>query len=269
MAATHSELARVNGLDMYYETVGRGKPLVLLHGALSTIETSFGPVLGSFAERREVIAPEQQAHGRTRDVDRPLTYAQMADDTAALLVLLNVEGADLFGYSMGAGIAFELAIRYPALIRRIAVASPAYSRDGFQPGVLDGIESAKPDELAGSIFHKAYLEVAPDAGAWPALIEKCNELDRTFRGWPPEAIASIEAPTLVSDIIRPEHAVQMFELLANGQRETNGSPGSQLAVLPGTTHLTLIERADWLVSMISAFLDTTRNRVIVRTRVSR
>ncbi len=261
MAATHSELAPVNGLDMYYETVGRGKPLVLLHGALSTIETSFGPVLGSFAERHQVIAPEQQAHGRTRDVDRPLTYAQMADDTAALLELLNVEGADLFGYSMGAGIAFEVAIRYPALIRKIVVASPAYSRDGFRPGVLDGIESAEPDELAGSIFHKAYVEVAPDAGAWPTLIEKCNELDRTFRGWPPEAIASIEAPTLViigdSDIIRPEHAVQMFELLASGQRETNGSPGSQLAVLPGTTHLTLIERADWLASMISAFLDAT------------
>lgn len=265
MAATQSELARVNGLDMYYETVGRGGPLVLLHGALSTIETSFGLVLDSFAERHQVIAPEQQAHGRTRDVDRPLTYAQMADDTAALLGLLSIEGADLFGYSMGAGIALELAIRYPALVRRIAVASPAYSRDGFRPGVLDGIETANPDELAGSIFQEAYLEVAPDAAAWPTLIQKCNELDRTFQGWPPEAIASIKAPTLViigdSDIIRPEHAVQMFELLASGLQETNGSPTSQLAVLPGTTHLTLIERADWLVSMISAFLDATQREI--------
>jgi pimeloyl-ACP methyl ester carboxylesterase len=254
------ERRSVNGLEMYYEIHGAGRPLVLLHGAMSTIETSFGKALPSLAKTRQVVAIEQQAHGHTADIDRPLSYRQMAVDTAALLRQLAIEGADFYGYSMGAGIALELAIRDPELVRKVVLASPAYSKEGLHPEIVDVIESTNPEDLAGSVFEEAYAKTAPSPEDWPALVAKCNQLDREFEGWPPEDIQSIEAPTLVvigdSDIVRPEHPVQMFRLLGGGvEGDSAGLPRSQLAVLPGTTHLTLVERAEWLVSMILAFLD--------------
>lgn len=253
--------ASVDGLEMYYETHGDGPPLVLLHGALMTIE-NFGEVLPSLAESRQVIAVEQQAHGRTADVDRPFSYAQMADDTAALLRELGIEQADIFGYSMGGGIALELAMRHPDLVRKLVVAAAAYSNDGIYPEVLEGIEDLKPEDLAGSPWQEAYVEVAPNPEDWPALLGKVQQMDKEFEGWSPEAISSIEAPALVvvgdADIVRPEHAVAMLRLLGGGvPGDLGGLPRSQLAVLPGTTHVTLVERADWLVPMIEAFLDAS------------
>lgn len=250
----------VDGLEMYYELHGTGRPVVLLHGAMSTIETSFGAVLPLLAETRQVVAVEQQAHGHTADIDRPLTYRQMADDTASLLQQLELERCDFFGYSMGAGIALEIAIRRPELVRRLVVASLASSKEGFHPEIVEAIESTQPEDLAGSVFHEAYAKTAPHPENWPTLIRKCNQLDREFEGWPPTDVESITTPTLVitgdSDIVRPEHAVQTFRLLGGGvEGDSAGLPPSQLAVLPATTHLTLVERADWLVSMISAFLD--------------
>jgi pimeloyl-ACP methyl ester carboxylesterase len=250
----------VRELELYHEIHGTGRPLVLLHGAMSTIETSFGAVLTAFAESRQVIAVEQQGHGRTPDVDRPLSYGQMAEDTAALLRQLGVEEADVYGYSMGAGIAVEMAIRHPDLPGKLALASLAYSRDGFHPGIADAIDEVTAEDLAGSVFEQAYVEVAPDPAKWPELVAKCNLLDREFRGWSNDEISLITAPALViigdSDIVRPEHAVELFRLLGGGvEGESAGLPRSQLAVLPGTTHLTVVERPNWLVSMISAFLD--------------
>jgi pimeloyl-ACP methyl ester carboxylesterase len=245
---------------MYYEIHGDGEPLVLLHGAMSTIETSFGATLPLLAETRQVVAIEQQAHGHTPDIDRPLTYRQMADDTAGLLQQLGIERADFFGYSMGAGIALELAIRRPDLVRKLAVASLAYSKDGFHPEIVEAIEGVTPKDLAGSVFEKAYAETAPNPENWPVLVAKCNQLDREFEGWQPADVQSVTAPTLLiigdSDIVRPEHAVKTFRLLGGGVEGVSaGLPAARLAVLPATTHLTLVERADWLVSMISDFLD--------------
>jgi len=253
----------VSELELYHEVHGTGKPLVLLHGAMSTIETSFGSVLPAFAKTRQVIAIEQQAHGRTPDVDRPLTYTQMADDTAVLLGELGIAQADIYGYSMGAGIAVELAIRHPDLVGKLVLASLAYSREGFHPGIADAIEGVTAEDLAGSVFEAAYARVAPDPANWPALVAKCTRLDIGFEGWSDAVIRSIDKPALVvigdSDIVRPEHAVQLFRLLGGGvEGESAGLPPSRLAVLPGTSHLRVVERADWLVSMISAFLDDPR-----------
>jgi len=260
ITAAKSGRASVNGLKMYYEIHGTGRPLVLLHGALSATGTSFGKLLPSLAEARQVIAIEQQAHGHTADIDRPLTIEQMAEDTTALLQHLGIEKADIFGYSLGAGIALQIAVQHPDLVRKLIVASVAYKNEGLHPELLAGMESLKPENLAGTPWQEEYARIAPNPEDWPILVAKVKQLDLHIQDWPDEAISSIQAPTLIiigdSDIVRPEHAVEMFRLLGGGvPGDLTGLPRSQLAVLPGTTHVTLAERADLLVPMIAKFLD--------------
>jgi pimeloyl-ACP methyl ester carboxylesterase len=250
----------VHGLKMYYEVHGAGPPLVLLHGGLSAIGTSFGKVLPGLAVERQIIAIEQQAHGHTADIDRPITCEQMANDTIALLSHLGIEHADFFGYSVGAWIALEIAIKHPSLVGKLVVATPIYTAEGFHPTVLAGVKALQPSHLAGSPFEAEYERSAPNPRDWPALIAKVKQLDREFVGWSPEAIASITAPTLLiagdSDIVRLEHVLEIFRLLGGGIPGDNvGLANVQLAVLPGTTHITLVDRADWLISMITVFLD--------------
>jgi pimeloyl-ACP methyl ester carboxylesterase len=249
-----------NGLQMYYEIHGSGRPLVLLHGNLSTIEVDFGGILPSLARARQVIAVEQQAHGHTADIDRPLSIQNWADDTAALLRHLGIDNADFFGYSSGSAVAMELAIQRPELVRKLAVASFAYKLDGLHPGLLEGIAGLTPEALAGTPFEEAYAKSAPNPDDWPTLISKITQMDQDLPEWPPEAIQSLAAPVLLiigdSDIVRPEHAVETFRLLGGGViGDLVGLPRSWLAVLPGTTHVTLVHRADWLASMITEFLD--------------
>jgi pimeloyl-ACP methyl ester carboxylesterase len=252
--------ASVNGLNMYYEIHGVGQPLVLLHGAFSAIGTSFGNVLPELAKTRQVIAFEMQAHGRTADIDRPLSMEQMADDTVAALQQLGIENADFVGYSMGAGIALQVAIRHPEVVRKLVLASVTYKLDGLHPGLMEGLAEMKPEMMFGSTWHEEYMRVAPRPEDFATLFAKKTQMDRQVRDLPAEAIEAIDAPTLLiigdSDIVRPEHAVEMFRLLGGGvMGDLTGLPNSQLAILPGTTHVTLVERADWLVSMITAFLD--------------
>ena len=259
--------AEVHGLKMHYRIQGSGRPLVLLHGALSNIDTDFGKLLPELAKQRQVIAVEQQAHGRTGDADRPLRYAQMADDTAELLRQLKIERADFFGYSMGGGIALELAMRHPELVRKIVWAGGAsYSPDGLYPVIRDGAKNLKPELLAGSPWQKAYAGMAPDPTKWSVLVSKVRDLDMHFAGWKSEEVRSIQAPALLivgdSDIVRPEHVVEMFRLLGGGvPGDVGGLPRSQLAVLPGTTHVTVVDRTGWLLSMVTAFLDAAPSTV--------
>ncbi len=254
--------ADVNGLGMYYECHGDGSPLVLLHGALSGIDSSFGRLLPSLARTRRVVAVEQQGHGHTPDLDRPLSYGQMADDTIALLERLGVGNADVLGFSMGAGVALEIAIRRPALVRRLVLISLARSSDGLYPEVLAGEKTIAPDALDGTPWQAEYTRIAPNPADWPALVEKAVRLDLEFEGWPADAVRSISAPTLIvvgdADIVRPEHAVEMLRLLGGGvPGDLVGLPRSRLAVLPGTTHVTMMERADWIASMVAEFLDAS------------
>ncbi|MGL4617778.1 MAG: alpha/beta fold hydrolase [Chroococcidiopsis sp.] len=262
---THPTLAKsgyasVNGLEMYYEIHGAGRSLVLLHGGLGTIEM-FGHLLPSLAQTRRVIAIEQQGHGRTADIDRPLRSEQMADDTAALLQQLKIDDADVFGISMGAGVALQLAIRHPHLVRKLVVGSGNHKNDGIYPEVLAALETTfTPEAFAGSPIEAAYLKVAPNPGDWPTLVRKVQKLTREFVDWSSESIRAIAAPTLLivgdSDIIRPEVAVEMFRLRGGGvPGDFVGLPSSQLAVLPGTTHMTLVNRVDLLLPILSAFLD--------------
>jgi pimeloyl-ACP methyl ester carboxylesterase len=254
----------VNGLDMYYEIHGEGPPLVLLHGAMGTIGSSFANLLPGLAAARQVIAFELQGHGHTADIDRPLSYGQMADDTAALLRALGIQKADLVGYSNGGAVSLQMAMRYPGMVRRLVFAGGAsYSPDGYYPELLAQAGSA-PDDLVGSVWHQAYVQVAPHPDAWPTLVAKLVELDRTFAGWPPEEVQAVKTPTLLiigdSDIVRPEHTVKMFRLLGGGViGDIAGLPASQLAVLPGTTHEGVLSRVGWLNSMILEFLGSPEN----------
>ncbi len=251
----------VHGLEMYYEIYGSGSPLVLLHGNLSTIGTSFGKVIPMLSATRRVIAIEQQGHGHTADIDRPFSIAQWAQDTTALLRHLGIEQADFFGYSSGGGVALEIALRSPELVRKFVFAGgTSYSRDGFYPELAAGSQSMKPEDLDGSPFQQAYARVAPHPENWHQLVMKIAELDRATDGWPSEIIASLKPPVLLvigdSDIVRPEHVVEMFRLLGGGVAgDLVGLPRSQLAILPGTTHVMLPDRAEWLSSMVIAFLD--------------
>jgi pimeloyl-ACP methyl ester carboxylesterase len=256
--------APVNGLRMYYEVFGTGQPLVVLHGAYMTIET-MGEIVPSLAESRQVIAVELQAHGHTADIDRPLTYEHMADDVAALLRHLGIEQADVFGFSTGGGVALQLAIRHPEVVRKLVVASASYTSDGMQPELLEMTPTITPEAFAGSPIEEAYLRTAPNPDDFPNLVTKLKRLDMEPFAWPQEDIQGIEAPTLIiigdSDAIRLEHAVEMFRLLGGGvMGDLAGLPKSQLAVLPGTVHFippgsAVLDRADWLVWMITAFLD--------------
>jgi pimeloyl-ACP methyl ester carboxylesterase len=246
---------------MYYEIHGAGgQPLVLLHGAFSAIGTSFGALLPGLAKTRQVIAFDLQAHGCTADIDRPLSMEQMADDTAAAIRYLGIERADIFGYSMGAGIALQVAIRHPDVVRKLVLASVSYTLSGLHPGLMEGMENMTAEVMHGSPWHDEYLRIAPNPDAFATLFAKKTQMDRNIQDVPADLIRAIKAPTLLiigdSDIIRPEHAVEMFRLLGGGVAgDMAGLPNSQLAILPGTTHVTVVYRADLLLAILPPFLD--------------
>jgi pimeloyl-ACP methyl ester carboxylesterase len=254
--------ADINGLTMYYEVhgAGDGPPLVLLHGAFSAIGTSFGRLLPGLAAGRTVIGVEQQAHGHTADIDRPLSYEQMGEDTAVLLRHLGIDQADLFGYSMGAAVALGVALRHPRLVRKLVFMSGTFNLTGVHPGLMDGMGEMQPEMMHGSMWHDEYLRIAPRPEDFNTLFAKKQAADQNIREWSADEVAALQAPTMIvigdSDLTRPEHAVEMFRLLGGGVfGDVAGLPKSRLAILPGTTHVSIADRADWLVPMVTEFLD--------------
>ena len=259
--AGKSGYVNVNGLKMYYEIHGEGQPLILLHGAFSGIGTSFGKLLPGLSARRQVIAFELQAHGRTADIDRPLTLEAMADDVAEAIQKLGVGQADVLGYSMGAAVALHVVVRHPQVVRKLIFVSATYKLSGIHPGLMDGLAEMKPEMMYGSPFHEEYMRIAPHPENFNRLFAKKTEMDRHTRDFSDEEIRAIQAPTLLvfgdSDLTRPEHAVEMFRLLGGGVFGDTpaGLPNSQLAILPGTSHVGMADRADWLAPMVNEFLD--------------
>lgn len=255
--------AAINGLQLYYEVHGLGEPMVLLHGGLGTIGMLFGQLLPVLARKRQVIAVELQAHGHTADIDRPMRYETMADDIAALVQQLGLEATDLFGFSLGGGVALQAAIRHPALVRRLVVASTPFRRDGWFPEALAGMAELTTDNAAamtGSLMHQFYAEVAPRPADWPLLVGKLGDLLARDYDWT-DAVAAVRAPTLVltgdSDLIRTEHAVDMFRLLGGGAGGGLGDPpDARLAVLPATTHFSMLTRADLVAGITQPFLES-------------
>jgi pimeloyl-ACP methyl ester carboxylesterase len=251
--------APVNGLQMYYEIHGAGEPLLLLHGAFGAIDL-WGPILTTLAEHHQVIAVEFQGHGHTADfVDRPLDYEQLADDVAAVMEHLGIAQADVVGYSMGGTTGLQVAIRHPDRVRKLVAVSPNYRSDGYYPELLAGLQAMTPEIFAGTPEEAAYLRHAPHPEDFPVLVEKQKVLPQEF-AFPEADVAAITAPTLVvlgdADVVRPEHAVALFRLLGGGVPGGLVSlPSSQLAILPGTTHGTIVlEPTDQLLAVIEPFL---------------
>ena len=258
--------ADINGLKMFYEILGTSDqvkvPVVLLHGAISATGTSFGPLRDLLAQTRQVIAVEQQGHGRTADIERPMSVQAMADDALALLASLGIRQADLFGYSLGAAIALNIITRHPAVVRKAVLASVSYDKTGLHPEMFGRPESRESADAPGRDlqipFEQEYRALAPDPGNWPALLAKVQAMD--LPEITPQAIAAINVPILLvigdSDIVTPEHAVAMFRLLGGGVLgDLAPMPATQFAVLPGTSHIGVTSRADMLMTMIPPFLD--------------
>ncbi len=239
-------IAPVNGLEMYYDIEGSGPPLLLLHGGLTTIEYSFNKLRPKLAQRWTTIAVEQQAHGRTADIDREITYAGMADDTAALLRHLNIAQADVFGWSDGGNTGMQLALRHPELVRKLAVFGSFCSIDALYPHIIEFFATATANDF-GADLREAYEKIAPRK-EWNRLIDKTKVMTLPEESWGADKLKSISAPTLFmigdDDIVKPEHAVDMFRLLPKGQ----------LAILPGTNHFAPVYKPDLLLSLIEPFL---------------
>lgn len=223
-----SDHAPVNGINIYYEVHGRrdGVPLVLLHGGGSTIDVTFSRVLPVFAGSRRVIAVEEQGHGRTTDRDAPVTFESSADDVAALLRYLKVDKADIFGFSNGASVALQIAIRHPQLVRKLVFASSITKREGAQPQLWEFMKQADFSNMPQPL-KDAFLRVNPDVRQLKTMHDKDAARMQNFKDVPDALVGSVRAPTLIvlgdQDIVKPEHAVELTRLIS----------GARLLILPG------------------------------------
>src|SRR5215470_6093371 len=245
----NGKYADVNGLRMYYEIHGSGQPLVLLHGAFGFAE-GWAAYLPTLSKTHQVIAVELQGHGHTNDLDRPLTYEQMADDTAALLKQLKIKSADFFGYSMGGTVALAVAIRHPELVRKLAIygSCAGKMKDVYDPETYKQFQSLGAD-FAPPVLKEPYDRMAPDPKRWPILVMKIKELEKIFKGYSAADLKAIKAQTLIMmgdrDAVRPEHAVEMYRLI----------PQAQLAIFPGGDHFLLFSSPDKLLAILAPFLN--------------
>jgi pimeloyl-ACP methyl ester carboxylesterase len=257
--------AEVNGLNMYFETLGSGRPLILLHGGLGSGEM-FGPVLPVLAEHHQVITPDLQGHGRTADIDRPIDIRLMADDIAALIDHLGLEQPDIVGYSLGGGVALQTAVKYPAKVRRLVSMSANIRRDAIPPEMLaqqEQVNAAAAEFMKDTPMYRLYQQVAPRPEDFPRLLDKMGESmaqDFDFS----EEVRGLQVPTLIvaadADMAPPSHYVEIFKLLDGGLRDGGwmgeGRPkgGHALAILPGLTHYNMAS-SPLFAAVTLAFLD--------------
>ena len=251
-AMGHGQYAEVNGINLYYETHGSGRPMVLLHGGLGSGEM-FGPVLPALAAKHQVIIVDLQGHGRTADIDRPLDVRLMADDIAALIDHLGLEQPDIVGYSLGGGVALQTAVKYPTKVRRLVSASANIRRDAIPPEMLAQqaqVNAAAAEFLKDTPMYQLYQRVAPRPEDFPRLLDKMGQSmaqDFDFS----DEVRGLQVPTLIvaadADMAPPSHYVEVFKLLDGGLRDGGwmgeGRPkgGHALAILPGLTHYNLDE----------------------------
>lgn len=264
-----SSFADVNGLRMYYEVyrpngnAERRTPIVLLHGSFMNIPLNWSHFIPLLAKDRNVIVAEMQGHGRTKDISRELSYEVMADDVSGLLNHLKVDSADVLGYSMGGGVAFQVAVRHPQQVRRLVVLSGTYAHDGWWPDVEASFGTFTPEMFEGTRIRKQYDSLGNDPARFGEFVRKVISIDLKPYDWTRE-VKKIEVPIFMAigdaDGVRYEHALELFRAKGGGKMgDVHGLPKSRLAILPGTTHIGMMQRTDWLIPMITDFLDSDLN----------
>ena len=245
------QYADVNGIRLYYEIHGAGRPLILLHGGLGSGEM-FGPLLPALAASHHVVVVDLQGHGRTADIDRPISVKLMGDDIAALITHLGLEKPDLFGYSLGGGVAFFTAVNHPELVGRLIMVSTNIRRTAIYPEMLAQqlqVNAAAAEFLKDTLMYQNYERVAPRPEDFPRLLDQMGQSmaqDFDFS----DEVCGLRVPTLFAcadaDMFPPSHAVEVFELLCGGQRDGGwqgeGRPagGHALAIVPGMTHYDMV-----------------------------
>src|SRR6266851_5114650 len=265
-AKAQGRYAEVNGIKLYYEIHGTGRPVILLHGGLGAIEM-FGPNLPALAKGRQVIAVDLQGHGRTADIDRPISPQLMADDIAALIKHLKLDRPDIMGYSLGGGVAIFTAIRHPEVVGKLVIVSTNFKRSGIYPEMLVQQGQVGPEAaeaMKQTPMYQLYASIAPRPEDWPRLLQKIGEAMQGDFDYSKE-IAGIKAPTMIvagdADIFPPSHAVEFFGLLGGGKRDGgwdgSGRSNARLAILPGLTHYTIFN-APALAQAVIPFLDEDR-----------
>jgi pimeloyl-ACP methyl ester carboxylesterase len=248
----------VNGMQLYYEVSGEGDPLIVLHGAYMNIPM-MGAIIPKLAETHKVYALEFQGHGRTTDIDRPITYPALADDVAAFMDSVGLEKADVFGYSMGSIAGLQLAIRHPEKVNRLVAASVAYDVSGWQPEFIDFIPKMTVEMFLEMPFAEDFKKLAANPDGFPAVVEKLIQLEKEPMAWEAE-VKTVKAPVLIitadADVATLEHSVALFRLLGGGVMGDMGKPlpASRLAVLPATSHTAVITQVELLQAFIEPFL---------------
>ncbi len=256
-----SGYAPVNGLEMYYEVHGAGDPVVLLHGSFMTITNNWTPWISELSKTRKVIAIEMQGHGRTADIDREFTYENLADDVAALLKYLRITRADLIGYSLGGGVAMQCAIRHPEKVRKVVVISSRFQHDGLVKAALDAFPKLTPELFAGSPIETEYKRLSPTPEAFPKFVERIAAAALKPFDFGAENLRATQAPMFFvhgdADGVRLDHIAEMFRL-KGGEIHGDLQPrsASRLAILPDTTHVTLMDRAAIIIPMVNDFLNS-------------
>ncbi len=258
-----SGYADVNGLKMYYEVYGKGKPIVLLHGSFMNIPLNWSHIIPLLAKDRKVIVTEMQGHGRTKDISRDISFEGMADDVSGLLKHLKIDSADILGYSMGGGVAFQVAVRHPQQVRRLVILSGTYRHDGWWPDAEASFATITADMFKGTPIQKQYDSLGNDPAQFPEFVKKVMSIDLKPYDWSKD-VKNIQAPIFIAigdaDGVRYEHALELFRSKGGGKMgDMHGLPKSRLAIIPGTTHIGMMQRTDWLIPMITDFLDSDLN----------
>lgn len=254
-----SGYAPVNGIKVYYEVYGEGKPIILLHGAFYTIEMNWAQLIPELSKTRKVIAIEMQGHGHTPYSDRALSITTLASDVEKLMDYLNIDSADVAGYSMGGSVAYQFAIQSPRRLRKLVIISSTYKSSGWLPEVTNAFKAFKPEFFSNSPFETAYDAIAPDKTKWTKYLEQMIAFAQTPIDLGESNVSKISSPVLIisgdNDGLDKVELAKTYQLLGGGGSDLRPMPKSQLAIVPSQGHVSLMMQTTTILTYMNSFLN--------------